>query len=251
MEPATKQSTPHELYSTLPVRQDLTDAHLEVWESLAEPGTWLTGAQHVAIMSETRMALNCQYCRDRKDVISPYALQGQHVTATDLDPDWIDAIHRIVTDPARLSEKLFRDLAARGVTDAEYVEMLGVALFTLAIDTFHHALGMPLLPLPSPQEGQLSRQRPQHLEDIGAWVPVLSTKSPVAKSLYAGALRVSNVARAFSLVPAITKLQIRLIEAQYVPIAQIIAPAESPRVISRTQIELIASRVSTINECFY
>ena len=34
------------------------------------PGTWLTGAERVAIASETRNAPNCTLCKQRKDALS-------------------------------------------------------------------------------------------------------------------------------------------------------------------------------------
>jgi hypothetical protein len=40
--------------------------------------------------------------------------------------------------------------------------------------------------------------------------------------------------------------------AQYVPIEQVPDPSADPgRALSRAQIELVAGRVSALNECFY
>ena len=61
-----------------------------------------------------------------------------------------------------------------------------------------------------------------------------------------------NVIRALSLVPPDAALAIRQCEAQYIEIPNVIdATYEPGRGLSRAQIELIAGRVSAINECFY
>jgi len=38
------------------IREDLTAAHARAWERIGNPGTWLDGAQRVAIAAETRHA---------------------------------------------------------------------------------------------------------------------------------------------------------------------------------------------------
>ncbi len=239
------------VYSPVGVRQDIVAAHQQVWHNLGRAGTWLTGAERVQIAAETRAAQGCALCRERKQALSPYAVTGAHDQATDLDSAWVDAIHRIVTDPGRLSQRLINDLAAAGVADAKYVELLSVVLLTLDVDVFHRAIGAESLPLPVPAAGEPSRIRPSQLDDIGAWVPVISAKSDFAREVFAGTIRISNVARAISLVPEATRDQLKLIQAQYIPISDVASTAKSGRVISRAQMELIASRVSALNECFY
>jgi len=240
-----------DVYAPSQVREELVRAHAHTWRNLGRPGTWLTGAERAAIAAETRAAQACALCRERRKALSPYALDGTHDAAGEFDAARADAVHCIVADPGRLSRRLVDDLAESGVGDAQYVELLSVVVFTMAVDAFHRTLGIALLPLPQPEEGEPCRERPSHLDDIGAWVPVLSTKSPIARELFADAMRVSNVARALSLVPDATRDQIVLIQAQYVSLAQIAAVAESGRALTRAQMELIATRVSALNECFY
>ncbi|MCB1645362.1 MAG: hypothetical protein KDI36_07910 [Pseudomonadales bacterium] len=47
--------------SVYPVREDIQSAHRAFWQALAQPGTWLTGEQRVAVAAETRAALDCDY----------------------------------------------------------------------------------------------------------------------------------------------------------------------------------------------
>lgn len=239
------------LYAPLGIRADIVAAHAQVWQNLARPGNWLTGAERVAIMAETRAAWSCPLCQERKRALSPYGVDGEHLTASSLDPARTDAVHRIVTDPGRLSRRLLDDLTGQGVSDSEYVELLGTALFTLSIDTFHRTLGLELLLLPEPLPGEPRRERPSDLEEIGAWVPVLALRSPLTRELFKGAVRVSNVARGLTLNPHLSRDQVMLVQAQYVPLSEVSSVAESSRAINRAQIELIASRVSALNQCFY
>ena len=60
------------------VREDLKEAYREAWHRLAQPGSWWTGAERVAIASESRKAFDCDLCQRRKTALSPYTVEGQH-----------------------------------------------------------------------------------------------------------------------------------------------------------------------------
>lgn len=238
-------------YAAFEVRADLVAAHQRIWKHLAQAGSWLTGAERVAIAAETRAAADCSLCAERKGAASPYMVDGKHDTTSELKESWCDAVHRVVTDPGRLSRRLLDELSAAGGHDALYVELLSVALSTLSIDMFHRALGAPPLALPTPLPGEPDRERPTALSDIGAWVSVVAVDSPLGRRLYPKVPRVPNVARALTLVPAAARDQHTLVETQYLPTRLIASAAEGKRAINRAQIELVASRVSTLNQCFY
>ena len=235
-----------------PVRPDLVEAYRATWEHIAKPGTWLTGALRVAVADETRCARACGLCADRKAALSPFAVQGEHdmgLGAETLAPALVDAVHRVTTDAARLGESWYRGLLEEGTTDDEYVEALGVAVCVISIDRFHEALGRPLEPLPEPVPGEPSRERPTSLVEGEAWVPIQDSKS-VSKLLELPAPVAPYVLRALSLVPAEVMAWQRLSGAQYLgPDAML--RFDSPRAITRSQIELVAGRVSALNECFY
>lgn len=63
----------------------------------------------------------------------------------------------------------------------------------------------------------------------------------------------ANVIRALSLVPDEMRLCINiLVPAQYMEGAKVGDPTADPgRAINRPQIELLAARVSALNQCFY
>lgn len=244
-------------YPTAPfaVRRDLSDAYRRTWEWIAGPGAWWTGAERVAIAAEVRAARACAVCRARKAALSPGAVQGAHDRAdARLTEVAVDAVHRLVTDPVRLSRSWLEKAHADGVlSDGHYVELLGVAVFVVSIDGFHRALGWPLEPLPTPRAGETSGYRPPAATEGVGWVAMVPENGArgAEADLYAGR-RVPNVLRAMSLVPDCVREMRHLAGAQYVPLHMLPdVRANASRALSRAQIELVAARVSAVNECFY
>jgi len=106
------------------------------------------GAQRVAIAAETRHAPSCELCRRRKEALSPAAIEGEHDSLGDVSHIVVEVIHRIRTDPGRLSERWFRSVVAAGFSEEQYVETVSIVAHVVAIDTMARGLGLDLLPLP-------------------------------------------------------------------------------------------------------
>ena len=83
-------------------------------------------------------------------------------------------IHRVRTDPGRLSKRWFEQIRAAGVGDADYVETIAVVVTLTSIDFFCRAIGVPPHPLPAPVAGEPARHRPQGARLEGAWVPMIA-----------------------------------------------------------------------------
>jgi alkylhydroperoxidase family enzyme len=232
-----------------PIRPDLAEANRRVWEHIAAPGTWLTGAERVAVAEETRRARSCALCRSRKEALSPYAIDGEHDHAGSLPPAMVDVIHRVTTDAARLTESWYRSLSDQGLTAEAYVELLGVAVVVISVDRFHHAMGLPLEAMPDPLDGEPSRVRPDGVAEGEAWVPMLTGKR-AAQEAGIRAPTAPFVIRALSLVPAELRAWQDISAAQYLDTDKMLEFG-NVRGISRSQIELVAGRVSSLNECFY
>ena len=62
---------------------------------------------------------------------------------------------------------------------------------------------------------------------------------------------VGNIRRALSLVPEEAHAWFQLVETQYLPGKWMRDFANEYRAITHAQIELIAARVSVLNQCFY
>ncbi len=141
-----------------------------------------------------------------------------------------------------------------GVSREMYVEILSVVVSILAVDSFHHCLGFKLEPLPEAREGEPGRYRPVEAKEGPAWVPMVDVKE-VAESdadIYEGMDRHVNVISAMSLVPDAVRLLRNQSAAMYLDVGDVGNPASNGgRALSRPQIELIAGRVSALNDCFY
>jgi|TARA_B110000116_G_scaffold233502_1_gene217481 hypothetical protein len=242
-------------YSESPykIREDLGQAYREYWARLAMPGSWWTGAERIAIAQESRNALTCEFCTQRKQAVSPYSVAGEHDHEDTLDPLAVDAIHRIITDQTRITNSYVQDNLANGLSQEKYVELAGITVVTLSIDEFNRALGLPLEPLPEPIAGEPSHYRPALAIEGTGFVPMIPAEGnvgPEADLWPEGAN--ANVLRAFSSVPDAVRDWMAVGAAQYLSMAgmQIFA-GDTGRSIDRMQIELVAARVSSHNECFY
>ena len=203
------------------VRDDLEAAHQRAWDRIARPGTWLDGARRVAIAAETRQALHCVLYQHRKEALSPFTIDGTHDSLPGLPDLIVEAVHRIVTDPGRLTEAWYRSLLDRGLTDTEYVETVGVVVTTVAVDTMAKGLGVPTPPLPKPLAGSPSQVRPAGAKLGPAWVPWIDPEDATGSeaNLYGG--RPSHVRRALSLVPDEVRGLYDLLENQYLSVEQL------------------------------
>lgn len=238
--------------SPVPVRDDLKEAHRFLWEHLRSPGPWWTGRERVTMAKAARDAEECRLCSDRKAALSPNAAQGTHDSDGALPENVIEVIHRVRTDPGRLSHDWYEQRLAGGLTDGQYVEIIGVVTLCAGADYFARALGIPPFALPEPKDGAPSGHRPVSAIGGTAWVPMVepADASGPESDLYAGIEFVPNIMKALSLVPNEARALQRSSDAHYVPVNKIGDPSVR-RSIDRMQMELVASRVSALNQCFY
>lgn len=237
------------------IRDDLIAARERAWQRIARPGTWWNGAQRIAIAAETRDAPECGLCRERKSALSPFAVTGKHDVVGQLPDAVVEVVHRVRTDSGRITRSWYESVLASGLSDAQYVEIVGVVATTIALDTFSRGIGLPLTPLPPPQPGEPTRQRPAGARPTIAWVPTLEPED-VAETdpdPYPGKSpgEVFNIQRALSLVPEEAAGFFDLDEVLYLPQAAIRDFGREYRAISHAQMELLAARVSAINQCHY
>ncbi len=237
----------------LPIPDRITQAHRRSWERLQRPGMWWTSAQRIAIVEELRNAEHCQLCADRKGALSAPSVAGEHNATTDLPMPAIEAVHKIATDPGRLSREWLEPLLGDELSDAAYVELVGLLTTSISIDDINRGLGLELEPLPQPMSGDPERRRPTGATDEGAWLPTVPANQldPEDADLYRGAPYAPNVIRALSLVPPEVTYLTELHGAHYLSLEEMRLAEGLDRTLSRPQLELIAARVSAVNECFY
>jgi len=238
--------------ATVPVRGDFAAAHNRFWKRLAAPGAWWSGAERVAIAAEVRQARSCALCQTRKNALTPAAVQGEHDHLGALSEAAVDVIHRVVTDQNRLSRKWFNGILAAGLAAEQYVEIIGTVVAMVSIDSFCRGIGVPLNPLPEPQPGEPSHYRPPGAALEEAWVPMLlAERATGAEADLYGGKPTGNVIRAMSLVPDEVRTLQDLSTAHYLPSEQVRNPTASAGTLNRMQMELIAGRVSALQQCFY
>lgn len=223
------------------VRENLRGAHVASWQRIAEPGSFWRGSERIGIVTEARAALACSLCDERQAALLPNVI-GNHQNATNLDPVVIDAIHRIRTDPGRLTKSWFDAVMAAGISQQAYVEMVSVVNSAVIIDTLHRALGLDLPELRTAVEGEPSGDYNPDAVDDGAWLPVLAAEQVVKAETRMPTA--PYIGRAMGLVPSAVELFFQTFRPHY-------ALIDIPLAISQAQAEFIAARTSALNECFY
>jgi len=232
-----------------------SEAHRGAWDYLSKPGSWWTAEERIAIADTSREAQTCPFCADRKAALSPVGVTGIHNgTGSLLTAKVIDAAHRITTDSARLTKSWVDELIDDEFGYGHYVEMVGIIVAVISIDTFHRALDLPLEPLPAPENGEPDGYWPAGAEIDVAWVPMIypANLSDREADIYFGAPQMGHVIRAMSLVPDAVRWLSNLSEAHYLPTPQVMDFSASGHLsLTRPQIELLAARTSILNDCFY
>ncbi len=217
-------SAPH------PVRPDISTAHQAFWTRLAAPGSCFRGAQRVAIAAEARAA---RPLRSEP----PWLRKLPEPEDGVLPAIAVEAVRTISLDAHRI-DRTWCDRVVATLGDAAYVELLAISAQLTAVDAFAEALGVELTPLPAPSDGAIDGARPDGLGDIGAFVPMLL------------AFPGPNVGRAMSLAPQDNATFFGLVGSMYA-LGDFAELVWKDRPLCRPQVELLAARVSAINECFY
>jgi hypothetical protein len=238
--------------SDLTVRSDLIDAQSRFWTHMAAPGTWLTGAERVAVAAEMRNAGTCDFCKQQKAALSPNSVQGTHQSVSDLAPIMVEVVHRIASDPGRLTKSWVRGAVAGGISDGAYVEIAGLVSAAMIMDTFAAAIGHDPVPLPDPVSGAPSRYASAGAKRAAAWVPIVEPEDVTETDgdLYPGP-RNAYIQRALSSVPGTKDGYWDLAMTNYLPGEHMGRFDTDLRAISRNQIELIAARTSALHQCAY
>jgi len=158
-------------------------------------------------------------------------------------------IHRIVADPGRLTHSWYQRMLASGIADTEYVEIVSIIAHVTAIDTFARGLGIPVQPLPAPLPGAPLRYRPAEARQHEAWAPniAMDEHGPNEADYFAGPP--ANIRRALTLVPDEARSFFDLVGHQYLPGPAMRDFSHEYRAITHAQIELLAGRISAINQC--
>ncbi len=141
--------------SDLPIRAALVQAHTDTLHSFAAPGHWYSGAERRALVTAARQA------RVEAGL--------QEVDASPVSASLSGALPAPVKKIARqvavstndLERSFFEQALAAGISDAQYVEIVGVVSRAVNVDVFARGIGVPLRPLPGATDGAPSQHRPR------------------------------------------------------------------------------------------
>ncbi len=242
--------------ASMPIRDDIVEALPQVWAQIGEPGTWLTAEVRVAVAAESRHARHCALCAERKETLSPYSVQGKHDSLGMLPAEKVEVVHRVMTDSGRIAEHWFQAMCDSGVPETEYVEMIGVIACTVGIDTFCRGIGIEPPRLPEPQPGEPSGKRvpEDQLNRDLAFAPTIRPEidGPLQNEFFPGGPpTAAHIRRALTSVPDTQRQFWLMVNTLYMNGLQMRDFSTEYRAITHAQIELVAGRVSAINQCVY
>lgn len=215
----------------------ILDAQAAARTALGRAGDWLTADQRIDVWAEVRDAQTNPLDQARKEALSAKLVDGDHPATAHLSATAVEVVHRVASDPGRLT----RDWAEQCMAElgsGVYTELVGVTAVAMAVDRFAAATGEDLPPLPTAAPSSPAQIVPLDVGDVGAWVP--QTLGPTR----------ANVSRALSGVPETNETWRQLVDSHYSRGAEFMS-ATWDRSLSRPQVELVAARVTALNECFY
>ena len=170
----------------------------------------------------------------------------------ELPDSWVNVIHRLVTNPGRLSKRWFQEALSNGMEEAEFIGVISVSVQALAIDIFSASIGMEVPPLPIAKAGQPPRQWPSEAKKGPGWVCTIAPEDagPNFVDFYAND-RHFYIRRSLTLVPQETRRLWALLNSMYLEDPRLFELEGLERGISRAQMEFLAARTSALLECYY
>jgi hypothetical protein len=233
--------------SEYPVRDEIAAVHVRQLQHISSPGTWGTGAERRSVAAEARIA------GYEAGLLEPPAngAGGPDIVL----PDSIRQVVRKVAVAVRdLSKDFFDAATSSGLSDAEYVEIVGIVSRVVDLDVFARGIGVAPRPLPAPVGGEPSRERPATAVIEKAWVPTIPNGpagGELGQTLYHGR-PMPYIVRGMSLVPDELRAHLELEQAHYTRLDKLLDyEYQHHEGLSRPQAEVVAGRVSVLNDCFY
>lgn len=204
--------------SPVPIRPDLRYSYVNTWAHFARPGPTLTGHERIRLLAAVRNG------GDTAD--------GQ--------PAWFaravaELAHTLYTKPAAMDGSIVTS-AVEEVGDPTTVEVIALVSMLSAIDGTHRALGAALEPLPEGQPGDPTGDIAVGLKRRRTHIPVPPGPIPVVLDL------LPDEGAAFQAMfgpQYMTGWEMALQDFRRDP------------GLDRAQMEVVSSRTSMHNECFY
>lgn len=199
-------------------------------DQLRASGTWWTAEEMAAVVGRAN-----QVFAQRG---APPWMRDLEATVAGLPEAAVTVIDKIAGDPGSVD----RDWATTRIAelgDGPYVELVGTTAVAVMLRMYAECANETVATIGAPPDdaGGPARDMPDGLADIGAHIAMLDP--------FPG----PNVARALSMVPSINQVFYTLV----IPMYSVAGFQDLvwDTALSRPQVELVASRVAALNECFY
>ncbi|MEM7139814.1 MAG: hypothetical protein AAF548_02205 [Actinomycetota bacterium] len=188
------------------------------FERLAHAGTWWTGGERLAIAADARRAL-----------------AGEPLSGI-LPPPVEDATRRVAAAPATIRGTDVARWELDGLDSFAYVELVGVISRLIAIDTASYGLDIDLRDLPAAAGGEPTKTAPDDAQITTGWAPTIGPASAPSS---------------LSAVPPEADAMFDLHGVLYTSLDGMFDMQLVRDGLTRPQIELVAARTSSLNDCFY
>lgn len=208
----------------------------DAWGNLTGPGPTLSAAQRIGIIASARAGW------------AGAAVPGaNHTEAGDsgLDSLLAEAAHWLAVDAGGITGEVVAELEARGLDRFRYLETVGVVARLANVDFYLRGIGAGLFEVtvdgtsrPGGSEPEDRQPTGDYLADAGltdGWVPATG---PLIAPFTLDAL------------PSEGEALRAIHEPMYMPMNEM-GDHRYTDVLTRAQIEFVASRTSYLNECFY
>ena len=210
------------------VRQDIVHAHRQTWKAIACAGSFWSDVDRLEIAKQARAARS-----QRSDLLFDRSYPDSR-----LNRDTLETVRKVAADAGKI-DRLWAKKQIASIGDGPYAELVAIVASVSAVDAFSEALGRPREMLPKATGGSCSGVKSDNATDIGGYLPMVDPWDG------------PNVSRALSLVPAANDLFMQNVSSMYVGKGGGFNDMVWDGPLSRPQAELLAARVSSVNECFY
>ncbi len=220
------------------IRGDLLSAHREAWDELVRPGPCLSGEQRRELATTALAALATS--APLPPWVAPSAIADALTHRHTASARAHDAVYRIAAHAGTLTADWYAAIAAE-VGDLAAVELVALTCTVAAVWSFRRSAGLDPWPLPDAVDGAPTGAVAEHIVRASLnWVPVAAPADQRAA-----------VVQAFTALPTEHARIWRLADAQYIPDLEMVDPRWTRGPLSRPQMELVATRVAQLRQCFF
>ena len=231
------------------IKEEIETVHEEHFLDFSSAGTWGNSEQRIAIASFAREAgISAGLLAETPGTLAKESnLKLSKVVKL--------VVEKLAISPKDVLKDFFDEAINAGLSEEEYVEIVGIVSRVVDMDIFARGIDHPLIAFPEPGVGSPSKVRPETAKLELAWVstiPNFPEGGLPAKQLFGEKPPKPYIVRGLSLVPDEVKRHMELENAQYQPLGNIMNfDLRHHKGLSRAQVEVVAGKVSALNECFY